>query len=793
MENALRQKALLGLTMFLSGACMMCIEIAGGLTIAPFFGSTVFVWGAVITVFMAGLSSGYALGGRIADRAASSIVLAAILFSAGVLAAVAPFAGKFVCELFAPFRSASTALAPSLAAIVLFFAPSMLLGMTAPLCVRLASTSLDRLGRTVGRLYAFNALGSVAGALAGAFIFSAYFGNRAIIAGSGFVLIALSVAALALKVERPSPAPKRNVAAQTDAPHGLRPLIFICGAVMMSLEIVGGSQIAPYFGSSVFVWGGVIAVFLGAMTVGYRLGGRIADRRPDLRLLALIAGTAGTMMLFIPIITPAVCDAIRMTAFGLPHFKPLAAAAILYFPPTMLFAMAAPFAVRVATAQSESAGGVAGRLYALSTLGNMTGALLTTFILLALIGKTHLLEILGLSAVAAGAWAAFVHARKSSLPQPRASFALLITAFALAGLPKPQLVPIYERDEECVGKQGEWSVIRYRAAHEFVVLRKLAAQRESPYHHIAVIDEKTAPVGSHITLDSGEKIAVGMTSERGNRRLLKFDQYVESSVVLDGDAAAIRKPYRSGTTYSDMLHLPIIWKQDARAALIVGGGGGVVPISFRECYDIEIDVVEIDPLVVEIAREWFAFEPDARTRVFVEDGRLFVHNSPRRYDLVILDAYTSGGRVPFHLTTREFLQSVRARLTDDGVVLMNVINALEGRRSKFFRSELKTFFHVFGEERVYVFPKILSEDFEPEDSTNIMIVATGPAHKRRLTPAQAAELARKISARNSNAPQKLPFHAANMLTEREMHAVPLDDVPVLTDDFAPVDLMVAGE
>jgi predicted O-methyltransferase YrrM len=286
----------------------------------------------------------------------------------------------------------------------------------------------------------------------------------------------------------------------------------------------------------------------------------------------------------------------------------------------------------------------------------------------------------------------------------------------------------------------------------------------------------------------------------GTRRDLRFDQYIESAVLLDDKAEKIRQPYTSGTTYSDLLHMPFIFSQGARNVLIIGGGGGVVPMIFKESYpQLSIDVVEIDPVVVEVAEKHFGLAPDARLRVHVQDGRMFVHNSKDRYDLVVLDAYTAGGRIPFHLTTREFLSQVRDRVTPEGIVLMNVISALEGPASKLFRAEYKTFKDVFGKDQVYVFPKITLQDIDAaikrgEDyrkvSRNVILIATGPAHNRRFRPAELLDAARRLTTAGEVKMGTLPRYAETMFTDPELDAVRQDDVPVLTDDYAPVDRMI---
>jgi|GEM_PF-22566 len=810
----------LALLMFAVGACMMCVEIVSGMTIAPYFGSNVFVWGGVIGVFMGALSLGYVLGGRAADAQPGAWLLSALTFAAGALLMAAPFVVRAVCEalLASDWGPELNPLRLLVALVALYFLPTVLLGMISPVAVRVASTALSSVGRVVGRLYALNAFGSVVGTLGGAFVLVPLFGVRAILFGCGAALVVVAAACHFLRrgVSAPAAAPSEHgPGAEAKPSPGLRPLVFGVGMVFMSLEVIAGAEIAPYFGSSVFVWGSVIALFLLALSAGYRLGGRLADRWPTMMALATVLVAAGVATLLIPLVSPSVCAAFAgPPSGGLGRLRALPVTVILYFVPTVLFAMTAPFAVRLSATRLGRVGGVAGRLYALSTLGNLVGALLTTFVLVRVIGKARLFEAAGFAAVLMAVLAVLVDNRaRGEKRQPLLISALLLAASALLAFacPKPPLVSLVDEDEAVVGSVGSrgqgWHLIKERPAggaedgsDDLHFLRRLRAEFESPYHHIAVIEDAVISrrvlgpdvLGEgEITTMDGRKVPVKPTAYRGNRRDLKFDRYVESSLLLDDRAAAIRRPYTSRATYADLLHLPFVFNPRIRDVLIVGGGGGVVPTIFRESYPaVSIDVVEIDPVVVAVAEKWFDLKPDAeRLRVHVQDGRMYIHNSKGRFDLIILDAYTAGGRVPFHLTTKEFLTEVRDHLKPEGIALMNVISAVGGPSSKLFRAEYKTFKSVFGAGHVYVFPKNFTRDSGEEVSRNVVLVATGTAYGRRLDRAEILAEATRLTGDGTIPVQAVREHAANMLTDEELGNVPQDDVPVLTDDYAPVDTM----
>lgn len=130
-----------------------------------------------------------------------------------------------------------------------------------------------------------------------------------------------------------------------------------------------------------------------------------------------------------------------------------------------------------------------------------------------------------------------------------------------------------------------------------------------------------------------------------------------------------------------------------RRVLIVGLGGGTLPVFLHRHHpDTLIDVVDIDPAVIATAKQYFGFTEDARMKAHAGDGRDFIERAPRaHYDVIMLDAF-GDSEVPFHLTTREFLQAVRAALTSDGVVVSNV-----WRRgyNRLYDNMLRTYADVF--------------------------------------------------------------------------------------------------
>ena len=158
------------------------------------------------------------------------------------------------------------------------------------------------------------------------------------------------------------------------------PLAFISGFVIMSIELLGGRILAPWFGSSIHVWGSIITVFMVALSAGYLIGGRLSLHNPRLRwyscFFLVAAVTAAPIILY--------GDAMMVGVFDLiedPRYGSLAAASIMFFIPTTLLGMIAPYSVRLLVQNTHHSGSVAGALYFVSTLGSALGTLLTSFYL----------------------------------------------------------------------------------------------------------------------------------------------------------------------------------------------------------------------------------------------------------------------------------------------------------------------------------------------------------------------------------------------------------------------------
>ena len=157
-------------------------------------------------------------------------------------------------------------------------------------------------------------------------------------------------------------------------------LAFISGFIIMAIELLGGRILAPYFGSSIYVWGSIITVFMLSLSIGYLLGGKLSLRQPDLiKHGAFFVGAALTLF---PLIlwSNQIMEAMFLRIVD-PRYGSLVVSMLLFFIPTAIMGMIAPYSVRLLVQDSHHSGHVAGKLYFISTLGSALGTLATSFYL----------------------------------------------------------------------------------------------------------------------------------------------------------------------------------------------------------------------------------------------------------------------------------------------------------------------------------------------------------------------------------------------------------------------------
>jgi spermidine synthase len=420
-------------------------------------------------------------------------------------------------------------------------------------------------------------------------------------------------------------------------------IVFLSGASVMVLELVGSRIVAPFLGTSIYIWTALIGVILGALSVGYVWGGKIADRTPTYeRLGSLFLCAAIATALICPLQHP-VLGYLQFSAFDM-RLSAVLATCALFVAPSFLLGAVNPLAFRLALVDLKRSGEVAGRLYAVSTLGSIAGTFLAGFVLFSILGGNSV--ILAVAAV-------------------------LLLCSVLAAPGKQWLCKV------CV-------LMGIVALHSFSNVRadELATtgwqEFDTSYQRAVVVEERESA-----------------DSDRIVRRLITDPFGSQSEMYRDN-------PFELAADYAELYDLAFEFTPNLKTVLMLGGGAYSYPRYFNKRYgDATMDVVEIDPGLTELSRRFFHLPDNDRLRVVHEDGRAFLNRTTHTYDAVFMDAFSAPPSVPFQLTTVEAVSLMSKRTAEDGVVFINIVSGVDGDEGKFLRAEVQTFEAVFPEVRLY--------------------------------------------------------------------------------------------
>lgn len=282
-----------------------------------------------------------------------------------------------------------------------------------------------------------------------------------------------------------------------------------------------------------------------------------------------------------------------------------------------------------------------------------------------------------------------------------------------------------------------------------------------------------------------------LVGDANGTRTLWFDSAPQSTMSLD-DA------YAGGFEYTDFFHAPTLFDPTVASVLFVGLGGGTGPKAFLRDYpQVRVEVAEIDPVVLDVARTYFALPDDPRLRVIIRDGRVHLQRSQTKFGAIIMDAYASGpygAYVPYHLTTQEFFQLASKRLENGGCLVYNVIGVYGRRQDETLRGISATLGSVF--QAVYAFQarsslntvlvaqKIDTSKLFSDGTRNGYAWPQGPWLRHPLTAAELRDLARTLMQQGI---LRVPGFDKRIGQFSGLQNAPPAE-PIYTDNYAPVDL-----
>ncbi|MBI5968143.1 MAG: fused MFS/spermidine synthase [Deltaproteobacteria bacterium] len=468
-----------------------------------------------------------------------------------------------------------------------------------------------------------------------------------------------------------------------DVPHSLLPLqenkgriililmAFFSGAALMIIELCANRILAPWFGNSLYTWTGLIGIILVAMSFGYYLGGWLVDRKPNFVTLSHLLLASAFFTLLIPFLQAAIEDLFSQADLV---WGPVLASLILFTIPGCLLGSVSPFAIRLTSLlyQDKRIGISAGSIGMFSTLGSVLGTFGAGFILIPQMGVKTIFFLIAVI-LASLAMPGYVMISSLSKKQGKALFffsiflIILSLSFSLHGSSLPP---------------------------------HLLFDQTTFYHRIRVVQQ---------SLPNGD---------------------LEKTLLLDTtvEGAQYEKSRDIPIPYQRYWELIKVFHPEVRKVAFLGAGAYTMPISLLKDYPhAEVDVVEIDPKVVEVGRLFFHLNEYPQISPIVDDARRYLYRSNKKYDFIFGDAFNGLRYIPAHLVTLEFFRLVKNRLSDKGVYMMNIVSAINGEHSHLFLAVNNTLKRVFKNNYVFaLYPQHL------RTVQNLIIVASNQSLRMEI-------------------------------------------------------------
>ncbi len=480
--------------------------------------------------------------------------------------------------------------------------------------------------------------------------------------------------------------------------------VFVCWAVIMIFELIGARILWPYLGTSIFVWTSLIGIILWSLSFWYYLGWKIADKKANLEFLSKIIFLWAIFILLTIIIKNILLIFITTTIDDIKIWS-IIASLLLFLPTSLLLWMVSPYVAKLKIENLSNSWTTIWNLYAISTAWSIIWTFLSGFFLIPFFWTNTLLIILSITLLLLSI---FVYNKKYLISRFVFLFIILI---------------IYLGSKE---------------------LKEINKQK-------GFIDTDTAYSRVWI-YDSIQK-----DTKLKTRNLLINNEH-SSAMFLDNSELVYE--------YTKYYNLAKHFFPDFKNTLMLWWAWYSFPKSFLLNYpNSKIDVVEIDPKMTELAKNYFKLTDNKNLQIYHEDWRVYLNKTNKKYDVIFWDAFSSHYSIPYQLTTKEAIQKKYDILNKDWVVILNIISAIEWEAWQFLQAEYKTYKSIF--PQVYIFPVRKENDWK--EVQNIILVAL----KSDKTP----DFFSSDSTLNSY---------LDHLWEKEI----ISDLPILTDDYAPVDYYI---
>lgn len=660
-------KTLILAVFFLSGISALIYQVVWMRMLTLTFGTTVFAVSTVVTVFMAGLGFGSYYFGHWVDKKSESLNLlklyALLEVGIGLYCFFTPWLFAHIDLIYGYIYQLADINFYLFSFIRFFFSlliliiPTVLMGATLPVLSKYLVTHKEGVGKNVGMLYGLNTFGAVIGVSLTAFVLIPFWGVKESLFTAVFLnfLIAAGVyyAARRAAEDKAGPAPaisrkekrRKHKAEGKALPAYVYRLVLIAFAVSgfasLAYEVAWFRILSMTIGNSVYAFAVMLGTFLFGIALGSYLlsfySDRIKDRLAAFGFMEIAIGVS--VIALIPLFGQLPLAFMELVMqFGLDFWAlqtvNFLTAFLVILVPTLIMGMTFPLAVRLLTEDVQRIGGNIGVLYAGNTLGGVAGSFLAGFFFIPFFGVQTTVAALAALNIGIGVLLIFNTPHLSLFLKKGVMVVGLILALGAF------LLPTWDRSLLMSGP--------YFKAEHYV----------EPYQK-GVLAETLKQSSQILYYQEGITGTVAVVQRRGNLHLL-----VNGKGIADARSDIFGHTLLGG--------LPMMLHPRPESALLVGLGSGVTLGAMERFPLREIEAVEISPGVVEASRyfsrhNYNALE-DPRLKLVVDDGRIHLANSSKRYDVIVSQPSVPWMGSAANLYTREFYEAARNHLTEEGII-----------------------------------------------------------------------------------------------------------------------------
>lgn len=494
--------------------------------------------------------------------------------------------------------------------------------------------------------------------------------------------------------------------------HVLLFIVFLTGAAVLIIEITATRLLSVYFGNTIYTTSSIISVVLFALSIGYFIGGRLADKSGSEFLFYQIISLSGLSVFLLQLLNVYIIPQF-ISGYTLQE-GPLVSSMLLFLLPGVLLGMLSPIVAKLQKkrVKKQGIGQITGNVFFWSTLGSIVGSLSAGFYLIPqyaisqiIVGVGAVLFILGLFGML--------------FPWRKGTSSGIILVLLLT-------IPLVHA-----------SLLSFNPTSE---AKTIVHREQGLYDNIIIYD--------------GEYHGV-------KTRFLQQAIDASSAMYLMSDELVY-----DYTMYYEIYKLG---SSEPKHALVIGGGAYSVPKALlRDDPKMTVDVAEVEPNLYGLSQKYFDVPDDPRLMNHVEDGRRLLSQSTKHYDLIFSDAFKFS--IPAHLTTKEFFELGKSKLSPNGVFVANIVGSLDEKTPSFLFSEIKTFKSVFPNSYFFAV-----DSLDADYPQNIIMVGYNGAEGQNLLTVDTDQ----------------PFLSTLESKLIDIETYDLSSHTLLTDDYAPVDFLIS--